>query len=49
MRHALRQCVEQRCRAGDVVGVATGSYSVEQLSEAGADYALSSVESDFPL
>jgi len=32
-----------------VVGVATGSYSVEQLSEAGADYALSSVVSGFPL
>ena len=33
----------------EVVGVATGSYSVEQLSEAGADYALSSVVSGFPL
>jgi phosphoglycolate phosphatase-like HAD superfamily hydrolase len=32
-----------------VVGVATGSYSVEQLGEAGADYALSSVVSGFPL
>jgi phosphoglycolate phosphatase len=32
-----------------VVGVATGSYSVEQLREAGADYALSSVLSGFPL
>lgn len=32
-----------------VVGVATGSYSVEQLREAGADYALSSVASGFPL
>jgi phosphoglycolate phosphatase-like HAD superfamily hydrolase len=32
-----------------VVGVATGSYSVEQLREAGADYALSSVGSGFPL
>jgi phosphoglycolate phosphatase len=33
----------------EVVGVATGSYSVEQLGEAGADYALSSVVSGFPL
>lgn len=33
----------------DVVGVATGSYSVEQLREAGADWALSSVSSGFPL
>ena len=32
-----------------VVGVATGSYSVEQLREAGADYALASVLSGFPL
>jgi len=32
----------------EVVGVATGSYSVEQLREAGADYALTSVERDFP-
>jgi phosphoglycolate phosphatase-like HAD superfamily hydrolase len=32
-----------------VVGVATGSYEVGQLREAGADYALSSVESGFPL
>ena len=31
-----------------VVGVATGSYSVEQLSEAGADWALETVEGDFP-
>ncbi len=33
----------------EVVGVATGSYSAEQLLEAGADYALSSVSSGFPL
>lgn len=33
----------------EVVGVATGSYSVTQLSEAGADYALESVERGFPL
>jgi phosphoglycolate phosphatase-like HAD superfamily hydrolase len=33
----------------EVVGVATGSYSVEQLREAGADYALFSVSSGFPL
>jgi phosphoglycolate phosphatase len=33
----------------EVVGVATGSYSVEQLREAGADYALTSVSSGFPL
>ncbi len=33
----------------EVVGVATGSYGVEQLREAGADYALSSVVSGFPL
>jgi phosphoglycolate phosphatase len=32
-----------------VVGVATGSYSVEQLGKAGADWALASVESDFPV
>jgi phosphoglycolate phosphatase len=32
-----------------VVGVATGSYSVEQLREAGADWALETVESGFPL
>lgn len=32
-----------------VVGVATGSYSVEQLREAGADYALESVRGGFPL
>lgn len=32
-----------------VVGVATGSYSVEQLREAGADWALPSVEHDFPI
>ncbi|MGH2974948.1 MAG: HAD family hydrolase [Solirubrobacterales bacterium] len=32
-----------------VAGVATGSYGVEQLREAGADYALSSVEQGFPL
>ncbi len=31
-----------------VAGVATGSYSVEQLREAGADYALESVASGFP-
>lgn len=31
-----------------VVGVATGSYSVEELTEAGADWALESVESGFP-
>jgi phosphoglycolate phosphatase-like HAD superfamily hydrolase len=31
-----------------VAGVATGSYSVEQLREAGADYALASVERGFP-
>lgn len=33
----------------DVVGVATGSYSVEQLREAGADYALATVADGFPL
>lgn len=32
----------------EVVGVATGSYSVEQLREAGADFALASVEQGFP-
>jgi phosphoglycolate phosphatase-like HAD superfamily hydrolase len=31
-----------------VVGVATGAYDVEQLREAGADWALSSVADDFP-
>ena len=33
----------------EVVGVATGSYSLEQLREAGADRALASVQSGFPL
>lgn len=33
----------------EVVGVATGSYTVEQLREAGADFALASVEAGFPL
>jgi phosphoglycolate phosphatase-like HAD superfamily hydrolase len=32
-----------------VVGVATGSYSVEQLREAGADCALATIESGFPI
>jgi phosphoglycolate phosphatase len=32
----------------EVVGVATGSYSVAQLREAGADFALASVEQGFP-
>lgn len=32
-----------------VVGVATGSYSVEELREAGADYALESVQNGFPV
>jgi phosphoglycolate phosphatase len=31
-----------------VVGVATGSYTVEQLRQAGADFALENVEKDFP-
>jgi phosphoglycolate phosphatase len=31
-----------------VVGVATGSYSVEELREAGADWAIATVESGFP-
>ncbi|MBW8060289.1 MAG: HAD family hydrolase [Solirubrobacterales bacterium] len=31
-----------------VVGVATGSYSVEQLQDAGADWALPTLERDFP-
>ena len=31
-----------------VVGVATGSYSVEKLQEAGADWALPTVETEFP-
>jgi phosphoglycolate phosphatase len=31
-----------------VVGVATGSYTVDQLDQAGADWALESVESGFP-
>ena len=33
----------------EVVGVATGSYSVEQLRDAGADYALESTRSGFPI
>jgi phosphoglycolate phosphatase-like HAD superfamily hydrolase len=32
-----------------VVGVATGSYSVDELHEAGADWALETVESGFPV
>jgi phosphoglycolate phosphatase-like HAD superfamily hydrolase len=32
----------------EVVGVATGSYTVEELREAGADYALASVHAGFP-
>jgi phosphoglycolate phosphatase-like HAD superfamily hydrolase len=32
-----------------VVGVATGSYSVEELEAAGADWALKTVESGFPV
>jgi phosphoglycolate phosphatase-like HAD superfamily hydrolase len=32
-----------------VVGVATGSYTVEQLDQAGADWPISSVQSGFPL
>jgi phosphoglycolate phosphatase len=32
-----------------VVGVATGSFSVEQLREAGADWAIPSLEQGFPL
>jgi phosphoglycolate phosphatase len=31
-----------------VVGVATGSYSVEELEQAGADWAISQVADDFP-
>jgi len=33
----------------EVVGVATGSYSVDELRDAGADWALETVESGFPL
>ncbi|HYP56569.1 MAG TPA: HAD family hydrolase [Solirubrobacterales bacterium] len=33
----------------EVVGVATGKYSVEQLREAGADWAIETVEAGFPL
>jgi phosphoglycolate phosphatase-like HAD superfamily hydrolase len=32
-----------------VVGVATGVYAVEQLREAGADWALATVQEDFPI
>lgn len=32
-----------------VVGVATGSYKIEQLSEAGADHAIATVADDFPV
>ena len=32
-----------------VVGVATGAYAVEQLREAGADWALATVEAGFPV
>ena len=31
-----------------VVGVATGRYSVDELRDAGADWALPTVEADFP-
>ncbi len=31
-----------------VVGVATGSYTVEELDEAGADWAIASVAARFP-
>jgi phosphoglycolate phosphatase-like HAD superfamily hydrolase len=31
-----------------VVGVATGSYTADQLNQAGADWALESVEHAFP-
>jgi phosphoglycolate phosphatase len=33
----------------EVVGVATGSYTVDQLKSAGADWALETVESGFPI
>jgi beta-phosphoglucomutase-like phosphatase (HAD superfamily) len=33
----------------EVVGVATGSYGIDRLRDAGADYALASVEHGFPL
>jgi phosphoglycolate phosphatase-like HAD superfamily hydrolase len=33
----------------EIVGVATGDYSVEQLRDAGADWAIETVESGFPL
>ena len=33
----------------EVVGVATGKYSVEELTEAGADWALETVEAGFPV
>jgi len=33
----------------EVVGVATGNFTVEQLKEAGADHAIPTVESGFPL
>ena len=32
----------------EVVGVATGSYSVDELRQAGADWALETLENDFP-
>jgi len=32
-----------------VVGVATGSYSIDQLRESGADWAIETVEANFPL
>jgi phosphoglycolate phosphatase-like HAD superfamily hydrolase len=32
-----------------VVGVATGSYGVEELSDAGADWALETLERAFPV
>jgi phosphoglycolate phosphatase len=33
----------------EVVGVATGNFTVDQLREAGANYAISTVESGFPI
>ncbi len=49
-RSAIRRAT---CSAGHgagirVVGVATGNYSVAELSESGADWALATVESGFP-
>ena len=40
---------ERTASEGRVVGVATGRYSVEELKETGADWAIDDVTTGFPL